>query len=192
MTRIEPAARPYEADMEATLERLMPPGVEPLVLFRTLARNPRVFRRFMAGGLLDKGSVTLREREIVIDRACARCGGEYEWGVHIALFAEKAGFGAEEITGTVAPGEADCWTSREKLLIRLVDELHDTAHVSDALWSELTSEFSDEQLIELVVLTGLYHMVSFTVNALRLEPEAYAARFPARNEERAYGDPYAL
>lgn len=179
MTRIEPAARPYDADMEATLERLMPSGVEPLVLFRTLARNPRVFRRFMAGGLLDKGSVTLREREIVIDRACARCGGEYEWGVHIALFAEKAGFGAEEIAGTVAQSEADCWTLREKLLIRLVDELHDTAHVSDALWSELTSEFSDEQLIELVVLTGLYHMVSFTVNALRLEPEAYAARFPA-------------
>ena len=46
--RIEPAARPYEDDMEKTLEKLMPPGVEPLVLFRTLARNPRVFRRFMA------------------------------------------------------------------------------------------------------------------------------------------------
>ena len=69
--RIEPAARPYDADMETTLERLMPPGVEPLVLFRTLARNPRVFRRFMAGGLLDKGTLTLRERELVIDRACA-------------------------------------------------------------------------------------------------------------------------
>lgn len=180
MARIEPAARPYEADMEATLKRLMPPGVEPLVLFRTLARSPRVFRRFMAGGLLDKGTLSLREREIVIDRACARCGGEYEWGVHIALFAERAGFGAEEIAATVAPGEADCWPPREKLLIRLVDELHDTAHVSDALWSELTSEFSDEQLIELVVLTGLYHMVSFTVNALRLPPEPYAPRFPPR------------
>lgn len=179
MTRIEPAARPYEADMEATLDRLMPPGVEPLVLFRTLARNPRVFRRFMAGGLLDKGSITLREREIAIDRACARCGGEYEWGVHVALFAERAGFGPEEIAATVAPGEADCWTPREKLIIRLVDRLHDTNTVDDDLWLQLQGEFEDEQLIELVVLTGLYHMVSFTVNALRLEPEAYAARFPA-------------
>lgn len=179
MTRIEPAARPYKADMEATLDRLMPPGVEPLVLFRTLARSPRVFRRFMAGGLLDKGSITLREREIAIDRACARCGGEYEWGVHVALFAEKAGFGPEEIAATVAPGEADCWTPREKLIIRLVDRLHDTNTVDDDLWLQLQGEFEDEQLIELVVLTGLYHMVSFTVNALRLEPEAYAARFPA-------------
>lgn len=179
MTRIEPAARPYEPDMEKTLEKLMPPGVEPLVLFRTLARNPRVFRRFMAGGLLDRGTISLREREIAIDRACARCGGEYEWGVHIALFADKAGFGAEEISATVAAGsDAACWTPRERLILRLVDELHETSHVGDALWGELKAEFSDEQLIELVVLTGLYHMVSFTVNALRLEPEAYAARFP--------------
>ena len=177
--RIEPAQRPYEPDMEETLERLMPPGVEPLLLFRTLARSPRLFRRFMAGGLLDKGSVSLREREIAIDRACARCGGEYEWGVHVALFAEKAGFGAEEIAATVGAGaDAACWSARERLIVRLVDMLHETSAVDDGLWSELKAEFSDEQLLELVMLTGFYHMVSFTVNALRLEPEVYAARFP--------------
>lgn len=180
--RIEPAARPYAEDMEKTLEKLMPPGVEPLVLFRTLARNPRVFRRFMAGGLLDKGTIGMREREIVIDRACARCGGEYEWGVHMALFAERVGFGPEEIAATVAPGaEAACWSPRERLIVRLVDQLHDTNNVDDALWTALKAEFEDEQIIELVVLTGLYHMVSFTVNALRLPLEDYAPRFPARN-----------
>lgn len=179
-TRIEPAVRPYEDDMERTLERLMPPGVEPLVLFRTLARNPRVFRRFMAGGLLDKGSITLREREIAIDRACARCGGEYEWGVHIALFADKAGFGENEIAATVSPDAgAACWSPRERLIVRLVDQLHDTNNVDDDLWIALKGEFEDQQIVELVVLTGLYHMVSFTVNALRLPLEEYAARFPA-------------
>lgn len=179
--RIEPAIRPYEDDMEKTLEKLMPPGVAPLVLFRTLARNPRVFRRFMAGGLLDKGTLSMRERELAIDRACARCGGEYEWGVHIALFAERIGFGADEIAATVVPGaDAACWTERERLIVRLVDQLHDTNNVDDALWAALKAEFEDEQIIELVVLTGYYHMVSFTVNALRLPLEDYAPRFPAR------------
>ncbi|MBX3504693.1 MAG: carboxymuconolactone decarboxylase family protein [Parvibaculum sp.] len=181
VARIEPAARPYAEDMEKTLEKLMPPGVEPLVLFRTLARNPRVFRRFMAGGLLDKGTIGMREREIAIDRACARCGGEYEWGVHMALFAERVGFGADEIAATVAPGaEAGCWSPRERLIVRLVDQLHDTNNVDDELWAALRAEFKDEQIIELVVLTGLYHMVSFTVNALRLPMEDYAPRFPAQ------------
>jgi hypothetical protein len=88
--RIAPAEPPFAADVQSVLERIMPEGAAPLVLFTTLAKNPRVFRRFMAGGLLDKGSIGLREREIMIDRTTARCGSEYEWGVHVKFFAEKA------------------------------------------------------------------------------------------------------
>lgn len=176
--RIAPAAQPYEPDMEETLANLMQ-GREPLLLFRTLARDPRLFRRFMAGGLLDKGTITLREREIAIDRTCARCGGEYEWGVHVALFAEAAGFGQDEIEATVAMGaDAPCWNARERLIVRLVDQLHDTATIDDELWAELAHEFRDEQLMELIMLAGFYHMVSFVVNATRLPSEPYAARFP--------------
>lgn len=178
--RIAPAPQPYEPDMEQKLAGLMPEGVEPLLLFRTLARDPRLFRRFMAGGLLDKGNLTLREREIVIDRACARCGGEYEWGVHMALFAERVGFGPAEIKATRSLSvDQPCWSPRERLLLRLVDQLHDTSTIDDALWAELSAEFSDEQFLELIMLTGFYHMVSFVVNATRLPPEPYGVRFPS-------------
>ena len=81
-----------EPAIEAALEKIMPPGAPPLALFTTLARNPRVFQRFMSGGLLDRGSIALREREIVIARATARCGAEYEWGVHVAFFGARVGF----------------------------------------------------------------------------------------------------
>ncbi len=94
MSRIAPAAPPYEPAIADPLQRIMPPGIEPLVLFRTMARSPRVFTKMFAGGLLDKGPLSLRQREIVIDRTTARLGAEYEWGVHIALFAEKVNFGA--------------------------------------------------------------------------------------------------
>ena len=177
--RLAPAPRPYEPDMEATLAKLMPEGVEPLTLFRTLAREPRLFRRFMAAGLLDKGTITLRDREIAIDRTCARCGAEYEWGIHVAFFAERVGFGREELRATTAEGhDARCWSERDRLIVRLADQLHETATLDDALWSELTREFRDEQLLELILLAGFYHMVSFVVNAIRLPPEPYAARFP--------------
>lgn len=178
--RIAPAVQPFAPDMEETLANLMPEGMEPLLLFRTLARDPRLFRRFMAGGLLDKGNLTLREREIMIDRTCARCGGEYEWGVHIALFAGHVGFGPEEIRATCAQEvDQSCWSAREILILRLADQLHETSAVDDDLWTALVSEFSDEQLLELIMLAGFYHMVSFVVNATRLPPEPYAARFPA-------------
>ena len=178
--RIAPAERPYAPDMEETLTRLMPPGVAPLALFRTVARDARLFRRFMAGGLLDKGSLSLRERELAIDRTCARCGAEYEWGVHMALFGARVGFGEAEQRATLAAGaDADCWSARERLIVRLMDQLHEISSVDDALWGELAAEFEDAQLIELIMLAGSYHMVSYLTNALRLPGESFAARFPA-------------
>ena len=100
MPRIAPAEAPYPPQIAAELARIMPEGVEPLVLFRTLAKSPRVFEKTFAGGLLDKGPLSLRQREIVIDRTTARLGCEYEWGVHIALFAERAGFSREQVAAT--------------------------------------------------------------------------------------------
>lgn len=179
-SRIAPAEAPYDADVQTALDRIMPPDIAPLVLFRTLARNPRVFHRFMAGGLLDKGAISIREREIIIDRTCARCGSEYEWGVHIAFFKERAGLTDVQVESSVSGGPDDaCWPEREKLLIQLVDALHDEAQINDTLWVKLKSEFSDEQILELIVLTGLYHMVSFVTNGLKLPLEAYGVRFPA-------------
>ena len=42
MPRIAPAEPPYEPQIAAAFERIMPPGVPPLVLFRTMAKSPRV------------------------------------------------------------------------------------------------------------------------------------------------------
>jgi alkylhydroperoxidase family enzyme len=175
--RIAPLEPPYPEPVQAALDRIMPKGVPPLALFRTLARNERVFQRVMAGGLLDRGSITLREREIVIDRTCARCGSEYEWGVHVAFFAERVGFSPEQVAAT-AGGDPAAFPERERLLLQLVDELHDRAQVSDELWAALRAHFAEEQLIELVALAGFYHLISFVTNALRIPLESYGARFP--------------
>jgi alkylhydroperoxidase family enzyme len=176
--RIAPAEPPFAAEIQSPLERIMPDGAPPLVLFTTLARNPRVFQRFMAGGLLDKGSIGLREREIMIDRTTARCGSEYEWGVHVKFFAEKAELTRDQIRATVKGGaDEEVWGRRDALIVRLADVLHETATIDDGLWSELKVEFTDAQLLELIVLAGLYHMVSFLTNGLRLPLELGAARF---------------
>ena len=75
-------------------DRIMPPGAPPLALFTTLARDARLFERLRGGALLDKGHLTLRQREVVIDRVTALSGSEYEWGVHVAFFGKKAGLDA--------------------------------------------------------------------------------------------------
>jgi alkylhydroperoxidase family enzyme len=176
--RIKPLDPPYPADMQADFDRLMR-GAPLLLLFRTVGRNPRVLSRMMAGGLLDKGSISLRLRELMILRTTALCGAEYEWGVHVAAYGPKAGWTPEQLRSTVHGNAADsCWVVEEQLTIRLADELHRTNQVADALWSELAASFKEDQLIELVMLAGLYHAVSFTINATRVPLEKFAPRFP--------------
>jgi alkylhydroperoxidase family enzyme len=109
------------------------------------------------------------DREIVIDRTCARCGYEYEWGVHVAFFAERAGLSARQITSLTHGGAGDsCWADeRDRLLIEAADALHDAADIGDQLWHRLAGEFSQEQLLDLLMLAGWYHAISFTAKATR-------------------------
>ena len=149
------------------------------MLFRALARVPRIWDRFRAGSLLDRGPVSLRHREIVINRTCARCGCAYEWGVHVAFFAQRAALTPEQVHATVR-GDVDdsAWSKEEALLVRMVDELHDTAGLSDEVWAAIVATFSVDQILELIALVGFYHSVSFFANGLRLPPEPYAVPFP--------------
>jgi len=179
--RVEPVSPPFPPELQAVFDRIMPAGIPPLALFTTLACVPRIYERFRAASLLDRGPVSLRFREIVINRTCARCGCAYEWGVHVAFFAQRAVLTAEQIRATVHGDAGDpAWSEDEKLLIRLVDELHDSASLSDDLWSKLATTFNVEQVFELIALVGFYHTVSFFANGLRLAPEPYSAPFPPR------------
>ncbi|HZP99770.1 MAG TPA: carboxymuconolactone decarboxylase family protein [Reyranella sp.] len=175
--RIAPAFPPYEPAIAAALDCIMPPGIEPLRLFRTMAKSPRVFARMFAGGLLDKGPLSLRQREIVIDRTTARLGCEYEWGVHIALFAQKAEFTEGEIAATVHGGN---WPADEQALVAIVDDLVDRRTISETTWNAASAHFDETQLLEAIALVGYYHTISFLCRGLSLPLEAWSARFPGR------------
>jgi 4-carboxymuconolactone decarboxylase len=181
--RLRPLEPPYKAEVQQTLARMMGNmEVEPLKLFRVLAHNQRFLDKFRSTGtyLLNFGTVDPLEREIVIHRTCARCGSEYEWGVHVAVFGRGVGLSDEQLRSTVHGSANDpVWSARHALLIRLVDELHETSRVSDELWEQLASNWSAEQLVELVALVGQYHTVSFLTKALGVELEDYAERYPA-------------
>src|ERR1700752_3819484 len=148
--RIAPASSPLDRDVQDAIDAIMR-GAPPLVLFTTMARDRRLFFKFFNSGLLDRGHLTIRQREIVIDRVTASCGAEYEWGVHVSVFAAKARLTEEQITSlTVGGPEAPCWTDADRLLIRLCDNLHVDCTVDDVLWAELTGHYSDEALLQLL------------------------------------------
>jgi alkylhydroperoxidase family enzyme len=179
MSRIAPLEPPYAPDIQEQFDRIMR-GAPPLTLFRVVAGNARAWEKFRAGSLLDRGALTLREREIVIDRTCALTGCEYEWGVHVATFAGPAHLTDEQIRATVL-GKADaaCWSAAEQALIAAVDALHVSATLSSEEFKALSAHYDDAKIFEIILLCGFYRTVSYLANGLDLPLEPNAARFPA-------------
>jgi len=178
MSRIAPLEPPYEGEIQAQFDRIMR-GAPPLMLFRVVASSARAWEKFRAGSLLDRGPLSLREREIVIDRTCALAGCEYEWGVHVTTFAKAADLTSEQIRATVIGGaDAPCWSASEQALIAAVDALHLRATLSDGEFKALSAHYDDAKIFEIILLCGFYRTVSYLANGLDLPLEERAARFP--------------
>ena len=182
--RIPPLEPPYEPDLAAMLDKWMPPdsGMEPLALFRTLAIHEELASRCrpLGAGILAKGLVEPRLREVMIHRTCGLTGAEYEWGVHVMGFGKPLGFTDEQLASTVSGDSGDSvWSEDERAVFRLADELHATSSVSDELFAELERHFDAAQIIELCLTSGWYHAISYVINAARIPLEPWAARFPA-------------
>jgi len=182
MARIDVLSPPYNPDVAAYLSTTMPAGQEPIRLFRTLARNVDMATAMWPWARHELGrslTLSLREREILIDRTCARCHCEYEWGVHVDFFRDRAGLTSAQIVSLTTGNASDpCWVvEAERLLIRVADELHDSSDVSDDLWHALANTYNEAQLLDILFLCGWYHAVSFVATATRVEPEPSAPTF---------------
>jgi alkylhydroperoxidase family enzyme len=178
MSRIAPLDPPYAPGIQEQFDRIMR-GAPPLVLFRVMAGHSRAWEKFRAGGLLDRGPLSLREREIVIDRTCALNACEYEWGVHVTTFAAAAHLTDEQVRATVqGPANAPCWSAAEQAMIAAVDALHMRSTLSDAEYKALSAHCGEDQILEIILLCGFYRTVSYLANGLALPLEEKAARFP--------------
>lgn len=182
MIRIEPLTPPFEPEVDDVLTAMMPDGVPPIALFRTFAHNLPMAEAMVGWGgyELSKGlSLSMRQRELVIDRVTARCGCEYEWGVHVAFFADRVGLSAAQITSLTHGGPTNpCWTDpAERALLAFVDDLHDDADVDDDTWSAAAEHLDAAQLLDVCLLAGWYHAISFAASAARVPLEDGAPRF---------------
>jgi alkylhydroperoxidase family enzyme len=177
--RIPPVEPPYAPDTEQMLQKWMPPGadVEPLKLFRTLAVHPELMSRMrpLGAGILGSTTVAPRDRELVILRTTALNGAFYEWGVHARAFGPGVGISEDDARAIAEPEiDRERWSDRDAFLLGLADELHDNATVSDELWQRLTTSHTPPQLIELIATAGWYRLLSYVINAARIEPEPWA------------------
>jgi alkylhydroperoxidase family enzyme len=152
---------------------------QPLNIFATLARHPKLLKRWLVFGnhILIKSSLSPRHRELLILRTGYLCRSPYEWGQHVRI-ALDSGITREEVDRVAAGPDAEGWDAFEAALIRVADELHHNAVVSDSTWNALVGRYDEHQLLDALFTVGQYHTVAFALNSCGVPLDAGVEGLP--------------
>ena len=181
--RIAPGNRSEIGVVNAVIAHLVgaAAGGPPPNLFTTLAIHRRLFRRWLlfAGALMPGGRLPRIDSELVILRVAHNCNCMYEWRHHERLSAQ-AGLSEHAIALVRDGADLSGFTTRQRLLLRAADELHEQRTISDQLWWALHAELGDPEMIELCLLIGHYEMLAMTLNSLAIVPDPIYHGPPSR------------
>jgi len=163
-------ADPDTRQLLERLSRLRGDDAAVLNVFGTIANHPTLMREWLrfATYALTKSTLDPRTRELAVLRVGWRCDAPYEWGQHVVV-GRGVGLTDDDVQRVADGPDADGWTPAEVAALRATDELHDRSTITDATWAALTEHFTDQQVLDLVFLVGNYHIVSFALNACRVE-----------------------
>ncbi|MEO9634097.1 MAG: carboxymuconolactone decarboxylase family protein [Parasphingorhabdus sp.] len=176
---LTPFMPPYSPALSEVMKQYPEQDGYLLRLFRVFANSVR-FAKKGVPNLLDKDSpLSLREREIVILRTTANNECEYEWGVHVAVFASAAGFTKEQIAATKnSNSDTPVWNEKEQILLAVIDDLSHSGTIRDDNLAGFQQYWKKDEQLEIFALCGTYHTVSFVANGARVALEDFAVRFP--------------
>ncbi|MCU1426322.1 MAG: Carboxymuconolactone decarboxylase [Actinomycetia bacterium] len=175
----------WDDETRALFTALGAPNGRVLNIFATLARHPKLLKRWLVFGshVLSKSTLSARDRELLILRTGWNCAAPYEWGQHVAI-ARAAGITDDEITRvSVGPG-APGWSAFDATLLRAADELHTDSTLSDATWAALGAQYGEQQVLDAIFTVGQYHLVSMALNACRVQRDDDVSGVPMPEPRR--------
>lgn len=176
--KLEPLEAPFPREVDVILKNYPHIDGYLLRLFRMFANSPRFLQKAVPNLLDETSPLNLRQRELVIQRVTALHKCEYEWGVHVTVFADAAAITKAEIRQLLQEDlRPEDWSKQDFLLLKLVTDLIRSGQPDAKLLGMVRDHFSKEQQLEICALCGTYSTISFAANAAQLEQEAFAARF---------------
>ena len=178
--RIKPVTDPDEETAEI-LAKTSPAGYSgpALNVFTTLAKHPKLLKRFnlLGGFFLGRGLLPERDRELVILRSAWRSGSEYEFGQH-TLIGRRLGLTDKKIRA-LARADSE-WNGKDRVLVAVADEIDRDAVLSDATWEALLGFYDEKQAMEVILLAGFYRMLGGLLNTARVERDPDVPGWPSK------------
>ncbi len=147
--------------------------------FRVMLHNARaagavaeLLRTLMFHNKLDA-----RTRELVILRNGWRTRSEYEFCQHVRVSRDLK-MSDEEILGVRDPGNCRVYTDTDRAVLRMADELLDNSEVSAETWTALQNAFSNEELVELLLVAGFWRMIAGYLKTAKVPLDADVPSWP--------------
>ncbi len=137
-------------------------NLPPLNIFRMLPHAPTFLRGFgqLGTAILSQADLDARLRELIILRVGKRSPAPYEWQQHVPI-GRSCGVSDDEIAALERGDvEAPCFSERDRVALKLTDELLAAPRASDATLAAMRAHFSDRELCEAVITIGFYMMVA--------------------------------
>lgn len=141
-------------------------------LFGTLAHHPELAHAWLslARVLTHEGTLTDRQRELVVLRTAHQRGGTFVYERHCTVAAD-AGLDPQEVAATTADLGEHPWGEGDLALLEAADALAAGDPLSPPLWDRLAGALRSDQLIELLILAGQCATMCATLGALHTPPD---------------------
>ena len=169
-----------EQDLPERLKHLKNnnPRIARLNIIRTMARHPELHKAWskFAGYIIRNSTLPDRDRELATLRIGWLCKAEYEWSQHTVM-AKAVGVTEAEIEQVIL-GSTGNWNEFDRALMTAVDELHTSSSITDVTWRQLSSHYSEQQMMDLVFTVGQYTLVSMALNSFGVEIDEGYSGFP--------------
>ena len=178
--RIQPAAEPLTGALAVHMAKLLPPGLPAPQLFLSVARNAGLFGFMVESGwigptgLLDRRTLEKDLREATILLVCVAARNDYEFNLHVQTISARMGLSAAQIDDVRRTHlDPTLWNARQRGACAIVDALVPGLQLPDAVYDQARAHFSEEELIDVTQLTGLYTGVAVLVALIRPRFDRY-------------------
>lgn len=155
---------------EELFRRIEANGARLVNIYRAIAHSPAAAQSFLKLGncLLKETELPPGLRELAILRIANLAGSEYEWAQHIAV-AGQAGVTHQQIKDISNWQGSTHFDTRERAVLRYVDEATLNVKVTDATFEALKAHFPERQIVELTMSIGYWGMIARVLVPLEIE-----------------------
>lgn len=158
----------------------------PINIHSLMANHPALLNAWwnLRNYLVNGGDLEQRQCELVILRVAAHMRSWYEWASHIVRGLDS-GLTLDEVENLRTEGSQ--WGEADEVLLAAVDEVARNNCIAADTRSQLAQHFSEQQVMDIIVLHGMYLTLGCLINTWAIELDEHVSeRLPNQVTREAF------